>query len=98
MSAKPDDLSKTIKAMEKKLKAVQKKELAEESWPNKGDNKKGAAPVDVNKNSIEGKPINVKNNGAIMAKPKTGKVEPQAVTASAKDNKKNSNANQEKVE
>ena len=30
--------------------------------------------------------------------PKTGKVEPQADTTSAKDNKKNSKANQEKVE
>ena len=84
--------------MEKKLKAVQKKELAKESWPNKGDNKKGAAPVDVNNNSIKGKPINVKNNGAIKRQPKTGKVEPQAVTSSPKDNKKNSKANQEKVE
>ena len=42
------------------------KEIAKESGPNKGDNKKGAAPVDVNNNSIKGKPINVKNNGAIM--------------------------------
>ena len=69
-----------------------------ESRPNKGDNKKGAAPVDVNNNSIKGKPINVKNNGAIKPQPKTGKVEPRAVTTSAKDNKKNSKANQEKVE
>ena len=98
MSAKTDDFSKAIEAMEKKLKAVQKKELAKESGPNKGDNKKGAAPVDVNNNSIKGKPINVKNNGAIKPQPKTGKVEPQADTTSAKDNKKNSKANQEKVE
>ena len=33
-----------------------------------------------------------------MPQPKTGKVEPQAVTTSAKDNKKNSKANQEKFE
>ena len=95
MSTKTDDFSK---AMEKKLKAVKKKELAKESGPNKGDNKMGAPPVDVNNNSIKDKPINVKNNGAIMPQPKTGKVEPQAVTTSAKDNKKNSKANQEKVE
>ena len=55
------------------------KEIAKESGPNKGDNKKGAEPVDINNKSI----INVKNNGAIKSQPKTGKVEPQADTTSA---------------
>ena len=59
------------------------KEIAKESGQYKGDNKKGAAPVDVNNNSIKGKPINAKNNGALKPQPKTGKVEPQVDTTSA---------------
>jgi len=80
LSAKTDDFSKAIEAMESKLKAVKKKELAKGNGPN---NKAPTKGVDIN-NNTQAKPVNVQAN---KQQPKTSKVasgqqvKPAAATA-----------------